>query len=140
MNSNEYQFRKLNICDKNEYLRLMFNFTNYKYEISDEKFKEILNTKNLQVLLLTLKDKIIGCGSIFKLEKLHNNPICQIEDVFIDEEFRGKGYGKVIVDYLKNYGKNEWKCYKIVLNCLDKNIGFYKNCGFIESGVQFKAI
>jgi hypothetical protein len=30
------------------------------------------------------------------------------------------------------------KCYKIVLNCIDKNEEFYKKCGFQKVGNQMK--
>lgn len=132
--------RKLEIKDYKKYLDLIYNFTNYKYTTNIESFENILNNKNIKTFLIIINDEIIGCGSIFKLEKLHNNPIGQIEDVYIDEKYRHKGYGKMIISHLKSYGVNVWKCYKITLNCLEKNIGFYENCEFEKCGIQFKAI
>ena len=50
-------------------------------------------------------------------------------DVIISEKYRGLGLGKKIIEELVKIGINEFKCYKIILNCLDKNILFYEKCG-----------
>ena len=52
-----------------------------------------------------------------------------IEDIVTDKNFRLRGVGKAIVNYLINIAEQE-KCYKINLNCSKKNIDFYKRCGF----------
>jgi len=129
---------------KNGYLELMFEFTNYNHEIDEKQFKNYLdNTKlnNINKILIIYSNnekKIIGAGTIFKLNKLHNNPIGQIEDVIISENYRGKGLGKLIIENLIKIGIEEFKCYKIILNCLDKNIDFYKKNGFEVAGVEMK--
>jgi glucosamine-phosphate N-acetyltransferase len=134
-----YHIRELNIEDYQHYLDLMYQFTNYEYKINLEEFKQkLINNPNLKVFILINQNKIIGSGSIFKLEKLHNNPVCLIEDVIINENFRGKNYGKIIIENLKDYGINNWGCYKVILNCIESNNGFYEKCGFHKCGVQFK--
>ena len=47
----------------------------------------------------------------------------------ISAEFRGKGYGKMMIEYLIDKAK-ENQVYKIILNCSDDNIKFYEKCGF----------
>jgi glucosamine-phosphate N-acetyltransferase len=98
------------------------------------------SAKTKQIFVIFTKDekKMIGAGTIFKLEKLHNNPIGQIEDVIITETYRSSGLGKLIIQKLINVGLDEFRCYKIILNCLDKNIDFYKKCNFITTGVQMR--
>jgi glucosamine-phosphate N-acetyltransferase len=63
-----------------------------------------------------------------------------IEDIIVDKEFRGNGYGKYIINYLIKYAKNN-NCYKIILNTDEKNLKFYQKCGFkktnIEMGIYF---
>ncbi len=126
------------------YMELMFEFTNYKYNIDYNDFcryiKKSKENKINKILVIYSKneDKIIGAGTIFRIEKIHNNPIGQIEDVIITEKHRGKNYGKLIINKLIETGKEEMKCYKIILNCLEKNIGFYNKCGFGIAGVEMK--
>ena len=124
----------------NGYMNLMYEFSNYKKDVTNEIFKKyISNRDNVRILVIRdIENKIIGAGTIFKLEKLHNNPIGQIEDVIITETYRNCGLGKIIIEHLINIGLNDFKCYKVILNCLDKNIKFYEKCNFSISGVQMK--
>jgi glucosamine-phosphate N-acetyltransferase len=142
--SNNYIIQELEEKDFEKYMTLMFEFTNYEYNITKETFCEKLNSfkKNNynKILLLHSSESnhLIGCGTIIKLEKLHNNPIGQIEDVIVSEKYRGLGLGKLIIQKLVDIGFSEFKCYKIILNCLEKNIEFYKKNGFEITGVQMK--
>ena len=125
----------------NEYLELMYEFTNYKKDVTIEDFKNYVDQKTkLRIIILKNKEnKIIGAGTIVNIEKLHNNSIGQIEDVIISEKYRGNGLGKLIIEKLIVVGLNDFRCYKVILNCLDKNIDFYKKCNFTISGVQMRA-
>ena len=134
--------RNLEKYDYKNYLNLMFEFTNYKYNITIENFNNEINeieNKGLKEIIILEKDNnIIGAGTIFKLVKLHNNPIGQIEDVIITKNYRKLGFKKIIINKLVDIGLNKMNCYKIILNCLNKNINFYKNCGFDEVGIVIK--
>jgi glucosamine-phosphate N-acetyltransferase len=143
MNS-EFYTRELNKEDHIDYLNMMFEFTNYKYDLSKNDFEKEVNDMNnnsmKKIIVIIYDEIIIGAGTIFKLNKLHNNPIGQIEDVIIRNEFRGKGLGKLLINKLIDIGLYNFGCYKIILNCLDKNIDFYKKCGFENVGVEMKYI
>ena len=58
-----------------------------------------------------------------------------IEDIVVDVKHRKRGLGKMIIDYLTEYSKNK-KCYKVILNCSQKNIGFYEKCGYKQKEVE----
>jgi glucosamine-phosphate N-acetyltransferase len=130
--------------DYNGYLELMYEFTNYKHDTNFESFSKSIQSmkdtcsKKILVLFSPLENKIVGAGTLFKLEKLHNNPIGQIEDVIIADSYRGLGLGKLMIQKLSSIGLSEFKCYKIILNCLDKNIEFYKKCNFSVAGVEMR--
>jgi glucosamine-phosphate N-acetyltransferase len=126
----------------NDYFDLMYEFSNYKKDVSYDYFKNYIkqNDKIKIIIIHNNKNKIIGAGTIFKLEKLHNNPIGQIEDVIISEKYRGLGLGKKIIKELVKIGIEDFKCYKVILNCLDKNIGFYEKSSFEIAGVEMKYI
>lgn len=120
------------------YMDLMFKFSNIKKEMNEENFNEILMNKNIKIIIYIDNNDVIGAGSIFKLNKLHNNPVGQIEDLMIDEKYRNKGIGKKIIEKLTHIAFNDFKCYKVILNCLNKNIEFYEKCNFYNSGVQMR--
>lgn len=124
------------------YMDLMYQFSNYSYPITKDQFKKYLDSQKNKIIVLysNSDNKIIGAGSIFKLEKIHNNPVGFIEDVIISKEYRGNKYGKLLIKKLIDIGKNEYKCYKVVLNCIDYNVGFYEKCGFKKVGCEMKII
>jgi glucosamine-phosphate N-acetyltransferase len=47
-----------------------------------------------------------------------------VEDVVIDKSCRGKNLGKLLVDSLVSLAR-ELSCYKVILNCNEKNVPFY---------------
>jgi len=122
------------------YLDLMYEFTNYKIEITQREFTKYIenNTAKILVILLPAENKIIGAGTIFKIDKLHNKPVGQIEDVIISEKYRNLGLGKILIKKLLNIGIYHFNAYKIILNCLEKNIGFYQKIDFNVVGVEMK--
>jgi glucosamine-phosphate N-acetyltransferase len=144
MNINNFIFRNIEYDDFDKgYMDLMYEFTNYNYPITKEEFVNFIDTRDyyrIVVIYSEIEKRIIGAGTIIIVRKIHNNPIGQIEDVIISEKYRKNRLGKQIIEKLIDIGKNEFKCYKIILNCLEKNIKFYENCGFIEVGVEMKLL
>ena len=144
INISNFTLRNIDYDDYDKgYMDLMFEFTNYHYPITKENFINFIKTNpNYKTIVIySEKEKrIIGAGTIIIVHKIHNNPIGQIEDIIISEKYRKNGFGKQIIEKLIDIGKNEYKCYKIILNCLQKNIKFYENCGFINGGVEMKLL
>ena len=142
MDVNNLIFRNIEYDDFDKgYMDLMFEFTNYHNQITKQKFINFIDMqKNYKTIIIysEIEKRIIGAGTIIIVHKIHNNPIGQIEDVIISEKYRKNRFGKQIIEKLIDIGKNECKCYKIILNCLEKNIKFYENCGFINVGVEMK--
>jgi len=140
----DFIFRNIEYDDFDKgYIELMLEFTNYNYPITKEKFINFIDTQqNYKIIVIysEIEKRIIGAGTIIIVHKIHNNPIGQIEDVIISEKYRKNGFGKQIIEKLVDIGKNEYKCYKIILNCLEKNIKFYENCGFINVGLEMKLL
>ena len=57
---------------------------------------------------------------------MHNaRSVGHIEDVVVDKASRGCGYGKIIVRFLIAMAQQQ-NCYKVILDCSNENIGFYK--------------
>ena len=76
-------------------------------------------------------DKIIGTGTIIIINKfIHSsNNLAIIEDVVIHKLCRGQHLGKDMITKLINTANDNF-CYKIILNCDNQNIDFYKKLGF----------
>ncbi|MBZ3872296.1 Glucosamine 6-phosphate N-acetyltransferase [Sciurus carolinensis] len=55
----------------------------------------------------------------------------RVEDV-ISDECRGRQLGKLLLSTLTLLSK-KLNCYKITLECLPENVGFYKKCGYTVS-------
>lgn len=126
--------RELEIEDYNKgFLQLLNQLTNigdYNYEKFEKVFEIYKKTHDL-IIVIENNNKIIATGKILIEYKFHNNMsyLGHIEDIVVDENYRKYGIGKKIVEYLIDYGlKND--CYKVTLNCSDKNVEFYEKCGF----------
>jgi glucosamine-phosphate N-acetyltransferase len=74
---------------------------------------------------------IVGSVTIFIETKIIHNfgKVAHIEDVIVDNTYRGKGLGQILVRKCIDYAQIH-NCYKIILNCSDENIPFYEKCGF----------
>ena len=106
-----------------------------KEKINENEFNNFLDKKpnNIHIFVIhdNIKNKICGSGTLVIESKIIHNfgKVGHIEDIVVDESYRGCGLGKLIVDYLINYAKF-LECYKVLLMCADKNLEFYKKLGF----------
>jgi len=112
----------------------VINSANISYE---DFHKFISNMDDRHIIMIEEHDnRIIVSGTIFIEHKfIHDlGSVGHVEDIVIDENYRGCGLGKIIVDTLSDIAK-ENNCYKVILSCDDKCIGFYDKCGFIDKGI-----
>ncbi|KAI9325112.1 acyl-CoA N-acyltransferase [Zopfochytrium polystomum] len=79
----------------------------------------------------TKKSRVVGAGTVLVERKfVHENGLVgHIEDIVTAESARGLNLGRLIIETLKHIGKSVG-CYKIILDCSEKNIPFYVKCGF----------
>jgi len=71
---------------------------------------------------------------------LHVQPLAYLEDVFVDEEFRGQGYGRKIVKRAITEAKRA-HCYKMVATSRFSNEtaqSLYISCGFEKHSHGFR--
>ncbi|HUW43687.1 MAG TPA: GNAT family N-acetyltransferase [Bacillota bacterium] len=71
---------------------------------------------------------------------LHQQPFGLMEDVFIDESLRGKGYGTKIVKELIKEAKKQ-NCYKLIATsryARNRVHKLYKELGFQDWGKEFR--
>ena len=109
-------------------------------KISKIKFNNFidnyLNELHKIILLVDEKENIIGSGTIIIEHKLTYGgcKMGHIENILIDKNFRGKGYGEKLVKKLLHIC-NEEKCYRVDLNCSSELENFYSKNGFKQKHI-----
>lgn len=95
---------------------------------------EYLNNPNSTTIVISIEDIIVGVASIHIIKKL-TRILGIIEDVAVNEKYRGKGVGKKLVERLILIGKQK-NCDKIVLSSSEENSKFYEKIGFKKKELQ----
>ena len=102
------------------------------------KFKNDINENffllNNYGFVLKEDEKLLGFASMHVINKI-NRVSCLIEDVVIDSNYRGKGLGKLLINYLIKFSKTLGSD-KIILNAIESNTKFYEKLGFKKNETQ----
>ena len=103
-------------------------------DISFDQFKETfmkMKDSNTFVIEDCQTNKIIASGSLLIEQKFVHNcrRVGHIEDIVTDQNYRGQGLGKWIIEHLMKLAQGNG-CYKVILDCAKENISFYEKCGF----------
>lgn len=100
----------------------------------EEYFTDLIN--NHYVVIALLNNEIVGylAGSINEKGSYEEIQYGELNNMFINENFRGYGIGKKLIDSFKNYCKNNnIDNIKVTASFKNKDaINFYKKCGFSE--------
>lgn len=137
------EFQKLNATHFScGYLELLGNLT-IVGEVDKETWMQQLHEINMHgnieiyVLFDSLEKRVVANGTLLIEKKfIHQcGKVGHIEDIVVDPKCQGMGLGKKIVEYLKERAK-EMGCYKVILDCDDKNVQFYQKCAFSVKCVQ----
>jgi len=96
----------------------------------------ILNNNHIIIILEDDEENIIGSGTLFIEKKLTYGGcnMGHIENVLIDEKYRGNGYGEMLVNHLLKISKKN-KCYRVDLNCSSELEHFYQKNGFDKKNI-----
>ena len=126
------KIRKLVYTDCNQVIEI------WKKSFSNN-FDKNINTTYLSdpssVTLVSIdNDTITGVASLHIIKKL-TRTLGLIEDVAVNENYRGKGIGKKLVEKLIEIA-SEKGCDKTVLNSSEKNSEFYEKIGFEKNEIQ----
>ncbi len=125
--------RKLEKKDFEGYISLINEFRPIGLEVTREKFEEIYDDifKNSIIFVTEINNIIIAASTLIIQQKFIHKlaKYGYIEDIIIDEKYRGKGYGKNIIKHIVDYCKKN-KFFKITLTCHEKLIPFYEKNNF----------
>ena len=139
----EIKLEELNSgVDYKQYLGLMAQLSvvdiDAVTEDSFEKQLEIIRS-NPNHKIIVGKDglKVVGSITILMEPKfIHNiSKVAHIEDVVVDVGYRSGGIGKLLLLKAIEVSK-ENGCYKAILDCSEKNVGFYQKLGFVVKESQ----
>ena len=123
-----------------DYLTLLEQLTIVEKEkINLIQFKNFVNNLSNKHIIIVIEDnnKIIGTGTLLIENKIIHNMglVGHVEDIIIHNNYRKLGLGKKLIDELINMSIQS-SCYKIILDCNEKNVNFYQNSGFTQKEIQ----
>jgi ribosomal protein S18 acetylase RimI-like enzyme len=123
------RFRKLKLGDEKEIKKLLKQLTSSKINFN---IKLILKDKNCNCLVIEDRGRVIGFGSLVLNIVPCRGYLAKIEDVIVDEKYRGQGLGKKLMQELIKISRK--KKIKIVnLTSHPKRVEarkLYKSLGF----------
>jgi glucosamine-phosphate N-acetyltransferase len=129
---------------KNQYLDLLKHLTVVE-DMSDDSFINKINEISAtgDIIICYNRDienqniVIIGSGTIIYEPKIIHGGryVGHIEDIVTNKTYRSFGIAKKILEILVSLG-NKKNCYKIILDCKDNLIDFYKKNHFKNTGQQ----
>lgn len=128
-------FRPLELSDYYVYHHLINQFR--ETDFSYNQFSNLLRMQHINIWVVLVDNKIVGCGTILYEQKLIHNYglVAHIEDVVISNNHKNKNYGSLLMEFLMDKAK-EKGCYKIILNCEPTIKPFYEKLTFINNGLQ----
>ena len=118
-----------------EYIKKLADYEKRLDEViatTEDIEKWIFDENQAEVIFVQLNGKVIGFALYFlSFSTYLGNVNMHLEDLFIEPEHRGNGYGKALLKELgkividRGYGRFEWTC----LSWNKSSIDFYLNIG-----------
>lgn len=107
----------------------------WSYQEGDLYFRDKISGQDGVCFVAELDGKIIGClaGGIREGESWLNLVRSEVENIFVDEEFRRKGVGRKLIQAFIEWSKDQ-KVNRVVINSFWKSseaIKFYKKMGLV---------
>ena len=143
--------RKCRLEDKKDWVRLNKQFIEYEYkdenvwnsplkfENLEEDFELILNDTSTILFAIIEEEKMIGFMNIQCFYSVWSHgKVFFLDDFFIEENFRGKGYGEKALKDLQEYAKKIGikRIQLMAENTNPKAIEFYKKHKFNEQEIH----
>lgn len=100
-----------------------------EWKLNDRIYNPLVVTNN--------NDDVVACGMLFVEFKLIHElgKVGHIEDIAVRSDQQGLQLGKHLILALTEIARSKG-CYKVILDCDEKNVGFYQKCGYSVAGVE----
>lgn len=115
-------------------------FVSVENPVQEERFKNLIENKEIYIIK---EEDIIGFAIINIKEKnshgTHFRKYLCIEVIAIDEDYRGKGYGTKLIEFLKELGRAE-NCTDLYLTVNEENkdaIKLYEKNGMRVKNISY---
>ena len=143
--------RKCRLEDKKDWVKLNKQFIEYEYKDEnvwnsplkfgnlEEDFELILNDTSTILFAIIEEEKMIGFMNIQCFYSVWSHgKVFFLDDFFIEENFRGKGYGEKALKSLQEYAKKGGikRIQLMAENTNPKAIEFYKKHKFNEQEIH----
>ena len=109
--------RDIQYQDYNDYFNLMVESSSKsEFILSDREFRYYLDQmkynrlSKILVIYSITENKIIGSGSIFKLNKINKYHIGYIDDIIISDRYKDFNLNELLINKLSESGVNELGC------------------------------
>jgi glucosamine-phosphate N-acetyltransferase len=111
--------------------------TREKFETKFRQMKSCSQNYYTVVIADRLKSKIVGNATLVNEHKFirHATSRGRIEDIVVDDSYRSKGLGKLLLDFVMLLAKH-LGCYKISLECEENLQAFYGKFGLVTEECQ----
>ena len=126
------KIRELAKSDYNQVIELWTKSLSNKFD--NEINTDYVSDPSSITLVSVDNNTITGVASLYIIKKL-TRTLGLIEDVAVNENYRGNGIGKKLVEKLIGIATDK-KCDKTVLNSSEQNSEFYKKIGFEINEIQ----
>lgn len=135
-----FTIRKITAADKEIFIEMMRKFynsplviTNGSEKIFEDNFKNCVGGSNfVEGFIFCVDNEIIGYGVLAKGYSTEFGGECiWIEDIFIEAEYRGCGYGSKFIEFVKEMYPDKILRLETEHENL-KALNFYKSFGFKE--------
>jgi GNAT superfamily N-acetyltransferase len=109
------------------------------YQAFETALDEMILHNNYKMTAGYIDNKMIAVSGYWISRMLYCGRYLQVSNLVVDENFRGRGYGKKILNYLENKARN-LSCDKMVLDSFTENKkshSLYFNEDFYIRGFHF---
>ena len=111
--------------------------------LAQEKFEDMLSEPKVMVIVAEVNDKVIGYLTLnFNRSLLDAGDTAIIGELVVTEKERGKGLGRLLVDYAIEISKHSG-CSEVGVGTEFGNMKaqkFYDKCGFKALGLIFEKV